>query len=85
MIDTTVRNPNSIVLVDAEMKWRTERFAGLLLVPLTNDPAFCNIAFRKVNELIFGDSKGPDVSAGGNDDPLHEPEPAAERDAFRRR
>ena len=47
--------------------------------PLVRSP------FGKIDELALLDAQNPDVAARRDDDPLHQPEPAAEGDAFGRR
>src|SRR5215469_13294468 len=59
--------PDPVLLVDAEMKWSPERFAGLLLVALAHDPALGEIALGELDELAFLDADSPDVSARRDD------------------
>src|SRR5271165_7095332 len=83
MIDSAIGNPDPVLLVDAEVKWRLKRLARLCAVTLANDPALGYIALRKLHELPLLDPQDPDVAARRDDDPLHQAEPAAKVDAFR--
>ena len=85
VVDAAIRYPDPVLLVDAEMKWRLERFARLRAVAFADDAALADIAFGEVDELALLDAQRPDIAARRDDDTLHQPEPAAEGDAFRRR
>ena len=85
VVDAAVGHPDPVLLVDAEVKWRPERLARLRAVALANDPALGQIALGEVDELALLDAEDPDIAAGRDDDPLHQPELAIEGDALRRR
>src|SRR5271169_2396620 len=80
-----VAHPDSVLLVDPEMERTQERLAGFLSRALANDPALGQIALREVDKLALRGPEGPDIAAGRDDDALHQPEPAVESDAVRRR
>ena len=67
------------------MERSQKRLAGLLGRALANDPALRQITLREVDQLALRGPEGPHVAAGRDDDALHQPETAAERDALRRR
>ena len=73
MIDTAIGHPNPVLLVDAEVKWRSKRFARLRAVALANDPAVRQIALGKVDELALLNAQHPNVSARSDDNALHQP------------
>src|SRR5579863_10193957 len=75
MVDAAVGHPDAVLLVDAKVEWRAERLAWLGAVSLANDPAFGQIALGEVHKLALLDAKDPDVSAGCDNDPLHQPKP----------
>src|SRR5215470_6276935 len=85
VVGTAIGYPNPVLLVDGEVKWSPERLARLLLIAFANDPTLADLALGKVDELAFLDAENPDVSARRDDYTLHQPEPAIESDAFRRR
>ena len=64
------------------MERRAERLARRRVVALADNPALGQIAFGKVDELALLDVQGPNVAARRDDDALHQPEAAAESDAF---
>ena len=85
VIHAAVGDPDSIVPVDPKVKRRSERLARFLRGALAHDSALRTVAFRKIHELVLLDAQSPDVAGGSDDDPLHQAEPAAERNALRRR
>src|SRR5262249_39636999 len=85
VVASGVRDPDPILLIDAEMKRSAEIAARTLLVALADDPPFGDIALREVEQLILRDAERPHVAARRDDDALHQSELASERDALRRR
>ena len=83
MVDSAIGDPDPVLLVDAEVKWRQKRLARLCAVALANDLALGQITLGKVHELPLLDTQDPDVAARRDDDPLHQAEPAAKVDALR--
>src|SRR6516164_7417251 len=79
-----IRNPDPILLVDGEVKWREERLARLGAVAVADDLALGPVTLREMQELALRDAESPHVAARRGDDALHQPELAVERDAFRR-
>src|SRR4029453_7814378 len=67
------------------MERSQERLAGFLSGALAHDPALGQIALREVDKLALRGPNGPHIAAGRDDDALHQPELAIERDAIRRR
>src|SRR5262250_993336 len=78
-----VRDPDPILLINGEVKWPEERLARLGAVPFADDPAFGPVTLGKVHELALRDAERPDVAVRGDDDALHQAEPAVEGDPFR--
>src|SRR5262249_37008181 len=52
---------------------------------LANNPALGPVPLGEVKQLTLRDTYGPYIAAGRDDDSLHQPKLAIERDAFRRR
>ena len=68
-------------------RWNGPRndLQGSSRVALANNPALGQIALREVDQLALRGPEGPNIAAGRDDDALHQPEPAVEGDAVRRR
>src|SRR5215471_13656490 len=79
-----VRDPNPILLINGEVKWREERLARLGAVAFADDPAFGPVALGEVQELALRGAERPHVAARRDDDALHQAELAVEGDALRR-
>src|SRR5580704_7267448 len=78
-----VGHPDSVLLVDAEVKRSYERLARLRAVALANDAAVSYIALGEVTELPILDTQYPNITARRDDDTLHQTEAAIEIDALR--
>src|SRR5262245_22593749 len=79
-----VRDPDPILLINGEVKWREERLARLGTVAFADDPAFSPVTLGEVQELALRDAERPHVAARRGDDALHQPELPIEGDALRR-
>src|SRR5215813_6929508 len=79
-----VRDPDPILLINGEVKWREERLARLGTVAFADDPAFSPVTLGEVQELALRDAERPHVAARRDDDALHQAELAVEGDALRR-
>src|SRR5262249_49157769 len=78
-----VRDPDPILLINREVKWREERLARLGAVAFAYNPASGPVTLWEIQELALRDAEGPHVAARRGDDALHQPEFTAEVDAFR--
>src|SRR5262247_4105970 len=80
-----IRNPDPILLINGEVKWREERPARLGVVAFADNPAPSPVALGEIQELALRDAESPDIAARRDNDTLHQPELPVEGDAFRRR
>src|SRR5271165_1263480 len=53
VVDSTIRHPDSILRIDAEVERCLERFARLCAVALASYPAFSPITLREIDQLLF--------------------------------
>src|SRR5262245_40150027 len=63
-----VRDPDPILLINGEEKWRDKRLARLGAVPLADDPALGPITLGEIDELALRDAQSPHVAARRDDD-----------------
>src|SRR5262249_30385436 len=81
----SVRDPDSILLVDGEVKRPEERLARLGTVAFADDSALSPVTLREVQELALRDTESPYVAARRGDDTLHQAKSTIEGDTLRRR
>src|SRR5215813_15272140 len=62
-----VRDPDSILLVDGEVKWPEERLARLGAVAFADDAALGPVTLGDVYELALRDAESPHVAARSGD------------------
>src|SRR5215469_11317214 len=77
-----VRDPDPILLINGEVKWREERLARLGAVAFADDPAPGPVTLGEMEELALRDAEGPHVAARRGDDALHQPELPIEGDTL---
>jgi len=51
-----VRDPDAVLLVDRQVEWRSERFAGFGAVAFADDAAFLPVALGEMEQLPLGDA-----------------------------
>src|SRR5262245_3877774 len=61
---TSIRDPDSSLLIDREVKWPEERLARLGAVAFADDPAFGPVTLGEVEKLALRDAESPHVAAG---------------------
>src|SRR5215472_9571724 len=66
-----VRDPDPILLINGEVKWREERLARFGAVAFADDPAPGPVTLGEMQELALRDAERPYVAARRGDDALH--------------